>query len=72
MDQWIFIIQSAWFGLITGMNYALFATGLTLIFGIMNVINLAHGELFMLGAILVYVLMHYLGGFITGLFRLFI
>lgn len=43
------------------MNYALFATGLTLVFGILFVINLAHGELFMLGAILAYVLMTHLG-----------
>lgn len=37
-------------GIITGMILALVASGLTLIFGIMDVINFAHGELFMLGA----------------------
>src|SRR5947199_10148550 len=37
-------------GLVSGMILALFASGLTLIFGIMDVVNFAHGELFMLGA----------------------
>ena len=35
---------------VTGMILALVASGLTLIFGIMDVVNFAHGELFMLGA----------------------
>jgi branched-chain amino acid transport system permease protein len=37
-------------GVVTGMILALVASGLTLIFGIMDVVNFAHGELFMLGA----------------------
>ena len=37
-------------GLVNGMVLALVASGLTLIFGIMDVVNFAHGELFMLGA----------------------
>ena len=37
-------------GIVTGMILALVASGLTLIFGIMEVVNFAHGELFMLGA----------------------
>jgi branched-chain amino acid transport system permease protein len=45
----IFIIQTV-NGIVTGMILALIASGLTLIFGIMDVVNFAHGELFMLGA----------------------
>src|SRR5262249_30701232 len=37
-------------GIVTGMILALVASGMTLIFGIMDVVNFAHGELFMLGA----------------------
>src|SRR5215475_7858511 len=37
-------------GIVTGMILALVASGLTLIFGIMDVVNFAHGELLMLGA----------------------
>jgi branched-subunit amino acid ABC-type transport system permease component len=37
-------------GIVTGMILALVASGLTLIFGIMDVVTVAHGELFMLGA----------------------
>ena len=39
-------------GIVTGMILALVASGLTLIFGIMDVVNFAHGELFMLGAVI--------------------
>ena len=37
-------------GVVTGMILALVASGLTLIFGIMDVVNFAHGEFLMLGA----------------------
>src|ERR1700724_4889194 len=37
-------------GIVAGMILALVASGLTLIFGSMDVVNFAHGELFMLGA----------------------
>jgi branched-chain amino acid transport system permease protein len=45
----VILIQSV-NGIVTGMILALVASGLTLIFGIMDVVNFAHGELFMLGA----------------------
>jgi branched-chain amino acid transport system permease protein len=37
-------------GLVTGSFYALIAIGLTLIFGILDVVNFAHGEFYMVGA----------------------
>jgi branched-subunit amino acid ABC-type transport system permease component len=37
-------------GLVNGMVLALVASGLTLIFGIMDIVNFAHGDLMMLGA----------------------
>jgi branched-chain amino acid transport system permease protein len=39
-------------GLVSGAFYALSALGLTLIFGLMRVVNFAHGEFYMLGGIL--------------------
>ncbi len=42
-------------GLIQGSQYALLAVGLTLIFGLMNVLNFAHGQMFVLGAFVCYV-----------------
>ena len=47
---WDLIIIQTVNGIVTGMILALVASGLTLIFGIMDVVNFAHGELFMLGA----------------------
>jgi branched-chain amino acid transport system permease protein len=43
-------------GLIIGGSYVLIAVGLTLIFGILDAINLAHGEVYMLGAYVLYFL----------------
>ena len=37
-------------GLITGLFYALMAIGLSLIFGILRIVNFAHGEFYMVGA----------------------
>lgn len=44
------IIEQAINGLLTGAIYALFAMGLALMLGVMDVVNTAHGEMFMLGA----------------------
>jgi branched-subunit amino acid ABC-type transport system permease component len=50
-------------GIVTGMILALVASGLTLIFGIMDVVNFAHGELFMLGAYIGVIVMATTGNF---------
>ena len=42
-------------GLTIGLLYVLMALGLTLIFGVMDVINFAHGEFYMLGAFFTYI-----------------
>ncbi|MDR1379728.1 MAG: branched-chain amino acid ABC transporter permease [Synergistaceae bacterium] len=41
-------------GLYTGAQYALIALGLTLIFSLMNVLNFAHGQLYVLGGFVTY------------------
>src|ERR1700680_5302727 len=50
-------------GIVTGMILALVAPGLTLICGIMDVVNFAHGELFMLGAYIGVVVSAFTGNF---------
>jgi branched-chain amino acid transport system permease protein len=47
LDQ---LLQHLVNGLVLGATYALLGIGLTLIFGIMRVVNFAHGELYALGA----------------------
>ena len=47
-------IQTLLLGLLVGGVYALLASGLTLIFGVMNVINIAHGAFLILAAFLTY------------------
>jgi branched-chain amino acid transport system permease protein len=48
-------------GILQGGVYAMFAVGLTLIFGVMRIINAAHGEMVMMGAYLTWVSFFYLG-----------
>lgn len=56
-------------GLILGMNYALMALGLTLIFAIMGVLNFAHGQMYVLGGFVMYTAFRVLGwGYLAGLF----
>jgi branched-chain amino acid transport system permease protein len=62
--------DGAWFGYLAtvvfsgflhGGVYAMFAVGLTMIFGVMRIINAAHGEMVMMGAYLTWVSFFYLG-----------
>lgn len=52
-----FLLQSILNGILAGCIYALFAMGLTLIYGVLNFVNFAHGELIMWGAYFLYFLM---------------
>ncbi|MGE3308095.1 MAG: branched-chain amino acid ABC transporter permease, partial [Rhizobiaceae bacterium] len=49
-------------GLVTSAVLALTALGLSLVFGVMRVVNVAHGEFFMLGAVLAWFVSTMLGG----------
>jgi branched-chain amino acid transport system permease protein len=55
------LIQSFANALVLGSIYAMVAVGLALAFGVMQMANFAHGELFMAGAYVVYVLYSLLG-----------
>ena len=57
----LIVLQAIVNGLLMGGVYALVAVGLTLIFGVMNVVNFAHGEFVMLGMVITY-LIHSLFG----------
>lgn len=69
-------------GLVNGSFYAILSLGLAVIFGLLNVINFAHGALFMLGAMVTWMAMNYfeinywvmliMAPFIVGLFGVFI
>ena len=48
-------------GLVNGSFYAILSLGLAVIFGLLNVINFAHGALFMMGAVLTWMAMTYWG-----------
>jgi branched-chain amino acid transport system permease protein len=62
------LIQAIVDGVLTGGVYALMAAGLTLIFGVMDIINIAQGVMVVLGAYLSYVLSVHLGiGLLVGL-----
>lgn len=48
-------------GLVNGSFYAMLSLGLAVIFGLLNVINFAHGALYMMGAFLAWMGLEYLG-----------
>jgi branched-chain amino acid transport system permease protein len=64
--SWILILEQFLNGLQFGLMLFLLAAGLTLVFGIMDMINLAHGSLYMLGAFLAAALVNATGSFVLG------
>ena len=59
--DWAQLGQQLWFGLMNGAIYVMFAAGLSLVFGVMKVFNMAHGEVAMLGAMLAFSVITYAG-----------
>ncbi|NMG38289.1 branched-chain amino acid ABC transporter permease [Chelativorans sp. ZYF759] len=57
-----FLLLATLEGLVTAATLALMAIGLSLVFGVMRVVNVAHGEFFMLGAILAWAVTTAVGG----------
>src|SRR3954462_14309556 len=53
-------MQQAINGVFLGSIYALFAVGYTLVFGVLDILNLAHQAVFMLGAVLTLALIYHL------------
>lgn len=62
---WLLLVN----GVVLGATYALLSAGLSLIFGVLNVVNFAHGALYMLGAFAAVITIPkfgYLGGIIAA------
>jgi branched-chain amino acid transport system permease protein len=67
VDASLLLVQ-ALNGLQLGVLLFLMAAGLTLVFGIMNLVNLAHGSLYMLGAYFAAAFQQWTGSFLLGAF----
>jgi urea transport system permease protein len=61
-------VQNAWYGLSLGSVLLLAAIGLAITFGVMGVINMAHGEMVMLGAYIAFVVQELIRAYNPALF----
>ncbi len=66
------LIENTLHGIQLGLLIFLLAAGLTLVFGIMDMVNLAHGSLYMIGAYFAYTLIGMTDSFILGVFLAFV
>src|SRR6201999_3799246 len=62
------MVQNAWYGLALGSVLRLAAIGLAITFGVMGVINMAHGEMVMIGAYVTFVVQEVIRTSYPGLF----
>ncbi len=62
----LLVLEQALNGVQFGVTLFLMAAGLTLVFGIMNLVNLAHGALYMMGAYLATTFFHRTGSFLAA------
>lgn len=59
--NWLVFGQQVGYGISNGIAYGIFGAGLAVVFGVMGIINIAHGELYMIGAMVTASLMASLG-----------
>src|SRR5258707_15203369 len=64
--MWSLLFEQTLNGLQFGVMLFLMAAGLTLVLGIMNVVNLAHGSLYMVGAYLTLAAAQWTGSYLAG------
>jgi branched-chain amino acid transport system permease protein len=64
--NWLLVVEQCLNGLQFGVMLFLMAAGLTLVFGIMNLVNLAHGSLYMVGAYLATAALTWTGSFLVA------
>lgn len=68
MPEWLTTVLFLFVnGLIWGLIIALIAVGLSLIFGVMGIVNMAHGDIYMIGAVIALAIFPYVGNFWLGL-----
>src|SRR5213075_425765 len=66
MINWANFISQCFNGLVLGALLALISSGLTIIYGTLGVLNLAHGAMFMLGGYAGYVAYSYTGSYVAA------
>jgi branched-chain amino acid transport system permease protein len=66
--SWANLISQCFNGLVLGALLALISSGLTIIYGTLGVLNLAHGAMFMLGGYAGWLTFSYTGSFIAAVF----
>ena len=64
--NWVNLVSQMFNGLVLGVLLALISSGLTIIYGTLGVLNLAHGAMFMLGGYAGFVAFDYTGSFIAA------
>ncbi|MBZ8117972.1 branched-chain amino acid ABC transporter permease [Roseovarius sp. LXJ103] len=62
MDLGPYLLLASLEGAVMASVLALTAVGLSLVFGVMRVVNIAHGEFYMLGAVIAWYVAHWMGG----------
>lgn len=67
MINWATFVSQVFNGLVLGALLALISSGLTIIYGTLGVLNLAHGAMFMLGGYAGYLAFTYTGSFVVAL-----
>jgi len=55
------VLSQLLLGLVNGSFYAVLSLGLAVIFGLLNVVNFAHGAMFMMGAIFTWMALTFFG-----------
>jgi branched-chain amino acid transport system permease protein len=65
--NWVNLVSQMFNGLVLGALLALISSGLTIIYGTLGVLNLAHGAMFMLGGYAGFVAYEYTGSYLVAL-----